>query len=277
MTGLPTIDSGPLKQAITSALEADRTELPTAAGTRLRGSYAQNCDRQIAFDVTDTPKDFDVDGGSLAAFHVGHSWHDVIQQGLVSLYGAELEVDIDLTPLGWEMSTHADAIYTDTSVEIKSKSDWAYNRYALGLKSSFAKEPTEPVGPDVADIIQAAFSALGAGCRFLHLIYVNKNKPSEVSEWRFRLDDPLPHLGGVTAREMAVADLTRMARVLEQVDDGVFPGRDVPGHGRVSRVPAHIQVKPKEKAKPWNCRYCAWNETCASMPAGPVKFGEDAA
>jgi hypothetical protein len=274
MTGLSTIDSAPLKQAITSALEADRTDLPTAAGTRLRGSYAQACDRNIAYHILGTTPDHDPDGGALAAFHVGHSWHDVIQQGLVTLYGARLEVDVDLTPLGWEMSTHADAIYPDTSVEIKSKSEYAYKRYALGFKSTFAKEPTEPVGPDVPDIIQAGFSAIGAGCRFLHIIYVNKNKPSEVSEWRFRLDDPLPHLGGVSAREMAVADLERMTRILAQVDEGVLPGRDVPGFGRVNRVPAHNQVDPSEKRKPWRCRYCPFNETCAAAPAEPFSIAE---
>lgn len=269
---LPTIDSTPLKQAITDALETQRTHLPTAAGTRLRGSYALACDRRIAYEILETPKDFEPDGGALAAFHVGHSWHTVIQQALVDLHGAELEVEIDLRP-DWDMSTHADGIYPDTSVEIKSKSEWAFNRFVNGMKSNWAKEPSEPVGPDEPDVVQATFSAIGAGCDWVHIIYVNKNKPSEIAEWVFDIDEPLTHLGGASARGLAVADLVRMTSVLDRVSEMTLPARDVPGHGRIGRVPRHVQVSPKAKGC-WKCRYCPFNETCRSMPEGAVSLAD---
>ena len=59
-----------------------------------------------------------------------------------------------------------------------------------------------------------------------------------------------------------------MVDVVSCVDAGDVPRRVVPGHGLVADPPP-----PGTSDKPWQCRYCAWQPTCAGLASGVVPGG----
>jgi hypothetical protein len=88
---------------------------------------------------------------------------------------------------------------------------------------------------------------------------VNK-ATSDIADWIIGVDEPLPHLDGRTVRTMVADELRRMAGILSRIDAGQLPRAVIPGHGVVLNPPAR-----DSKGQPWNCRYCAFQPTCAAL------------
>jgi hypothetical protein len=268
-------------------LSGERVDLPTAAGTAQRGSESLHCVRAVALRVMGAVPDFEIGGKSLAAFEVGTIWHEVIQRVLRDSYGAELEVTVDLRPR-WDCSLHADAVYeADTGalrvVEIKSKAEYAYKLFALGTKKPFPREAdygAEPMGPEAADLVQAGKSAIGIGADEVHILYANKNKSHEITEWIIGVDDPIPYLDGQTITDLAVADLNLQTGALADLEAGFLPVRFQPEPdprswkkdwegGVIHNPPQHFQVTGRW-GTPFRCSGCAFNLTCRRLPADAV-------
>lgn len=257
---------------------------PTAAPSLFRGSDAMRCARDIGFRILETPEIVPVPPETLMAFDVGQRFHERIQQVAKNQMGAWEEVICDLRP-EWEMSTHADLVYTvdddlrvtgtfdqngiKVVVEIKSISG-----YGFLLATGQRKAPSGgyEIGPKPDHITQAAFSAMGqdVDAKFIHMIYVDKDKGG-IAEWMLPMDLPLTkRYEHLTPRQLAEADLTRMAGIGQRlfVDDAL-PARHIPGVGRVENPP-----DADSKDQPWNCRYCRYQPLCKQLPATPTPLDD---
>lgn len=269
--GMSPLDPGPVGSFIGTRLAADNDvagDRPTADNTPLRGSEALHCSRQVAFRIIGLSPDIPLDGATLLVFRAGHIWHDqIIQPALVERYGAEIEVMATWMPhLG--LSCWLDAAYlpatddelvgrfTKVAVEIKSMASYGFD-LATGTRTRLGESP----GPKIEHVCQSALGAMApnVAADASHIIYASKER-GVLAEWIYGLDDPLPHLGGSTAREIGTAELTRMAGILGRIENGELPRPVVPGHGLVTNPPAR-----DSKGQPWNCRYCAWQPTCARL------------
>lgn len=237
---------------------------PTACGTGLRGSQAWTCDRQVGFAAARVAECEDLPYETLLAFHFGRAMHEKVQEALHALWGDfEDEVQIDLRPLGYDISGHADGVMTEgdvkTVVEIKTSTAYPFK---LCMRD----------GPKIEHVLQAGIYAMGAGADAIHIVMICKDasyrdgiKPGMTLEFRLAMSDEVPGYGQ-SVESLVVDELTRLQRVWEQVQAGQIPGRNVPGFGYVDSVPSYM-VK---KGDPWNCRYCAFNSYCRQMPTGPV-------
>jgi len=261
---------------LTAQREAEG-ERPTADGTRLRGSWAGECDRKIAFHVLNVEPDHQPDGATLAAFAVGQQWHETIQHAWIDAYGGQQEVKVTLRNQGFDLSGHADLVYTDDFDrkivgEIKSISSFGYALAVTGLPPRPKKtDRPGPCGPKYEHLLQAAIYATAADADAVHLIYVNKDKLGEVAEWLISLDFTLPAYGK-SLREMAQAELLRMQDILRMLDeDGLLPERHIPGFGFVQSPPRHHT--DGGRGDPWQCRYCPFNRKCRELPSGPTPLG----
>ena len=237
---------------------------PTACGTGLRGSQAYTCDRQVAFQAARVAECEELPYETLLAFHFGRAMHEKVQEGLHALWGDfESEVQVDLRPLGYDISGHADGVMTEgdvkTVVEIKTATAYPFKLCMRG-------------GPKIEHVLQAGIYAMGAGADAIHIVMISKDasyrdgiKPGMTLEFRLRMDQEVPG-HGATVESLVVDELLRLQRVWDQVLAGQIPGRDVPGYGYVDQVPNYLQ----KKVQPWNCAYCSFNSYCQSLPTGPV-------
>lgn len=245
---------------------------PTACGTGLRGSQAYVCDRQIAFQAARVPECEELPYTTLLAFNFGQAMHEKVQASLEALWGDfESEVQVDLRPLGYNCSGHADGhnVIDDTGTVYEIKTMKAYP-FKLAKGGEFKIEHA----------LQAGIYALGLGADSIHLVYIckegnfrDKVTAGDTLEFRIGMDEVLPSYGQ-TLRSLVVEELDRLQRVWDQVKDGVVPARWIPGHGHVEQVPSYLQ----KKVSPWNCAYCSFNSACRSMPteAVPVELAPTA-
>ena len=267
----PMLNEGPAHDALALHLQRQREaegNRPTADDTRFRGSMAGECARKIAFQIMEYPPQLDLETSTLVAFDIGQSYHEVIQAGMVEHLGAELEVVCTHKPR-LSLSSHADAVYDETAVEIKSMKAFAWS---LAVEGN-GYEHRGP-GPKPEHLIQAGISAMAndVHAKRVHMIYVCKDT-GELAEWIIGMDEPLIHLGGPpfpTVRELALAEMLRFAHIDEDMAAGNMPARDVPGYGLVD----HRPPAAGSKDKPWNCRYCAYQPVCKSQPHGAFPIEE---
>lgn len=247
---------------------------PTAAGTRLRASEALMCARAIGLRIEDVPVTDEVPPETLFAFSIGNTIHEKIQAvALAQLPGAEIEVVGDYTPIGIDLSCHADIVYdqdlfnpgTDPTTrkvvgEIKSISGYGF-LLAIG-----ARKGPEPPGPKDGHVIQAVLAAMAPNidAKWVHLIYIDKDKHG-IAEWRFDLDEQYTRYHTtMTLREIGQAEIERMQGILGRLDNRLIPARHIPGFGRVNIVPT-----PDSRDDPWNCRYCRYNRLCRELETSP--------
>lgn len=260
--GLPPLSSPILAAAIEAKLREERTDRALAGPTRLRCSDAFGCARKVAFSSLGVPKDVQYSAESLIAFRAGDAYHQMAQEAAVAFLDARCEWPVDWTP-ELSLSGHADAIYTDDNgtvcVEIKSMAGYGF-RLATGQGKD------EP-GPKVDHLLQVGLYGLAPqiNANRVHIIYVDKDR-NLTAEWVIGVDDPLPHLGGETVRQLVDEEKRRLAGILSDLDAGRLPARDVPGFGIVDVPPA-----ADTRDDPWNCRYCSWQPTCAGLPTEAVE------
>jgi hypothetical protein len=257
---LPLVD-GPAATALSTLLADERLaagDKPTAMGTRLRGSMAGKCARAMGFEIIGYRPDLDFETATLVAFRTGSDLHDMVQAALIAHLGAAIEVACTWMP-ELDLSIAIDAVYRaerwTTATEIKSMQPFAFD-LATGVRKR-----AELPGPKAEHLLQAGLGALAPAINAteLHMIYVDK-AAGRLAEWLIGIDDELPHLGGITVRDMVAAEVVRMRGILARIDAGELPRPVVPGHGLVTDPPAR-----DAKGQPWQCRYCRYQPTCASL------------
>lgn len=274
MGALPPMTEGLIATEVLAELRARQQAegpRPTAAGTRGRGSQAFQCARKVAFDVMGVPRDIEDSDWNLITFQIGHDAHDRIQRAFIKTRKARIEVPITHQP-AYDVSGHADLVYDTHPLtgetrpnlitgEIKSMAQFGFD-LATGNSNSRRESP----GPKAEHIAQAAMYGLSPQLQseFVHMIYWSKGR-GDIAEWILGMDEELPHLDGRTPREIGIAELERLTKIFATVDAGNIPAREIPGFGLVVVPP-----EPDSKNDPWNCRYCAWQPTCAGLVAAEL-------
>lgn len=259
-----------LGAALADDLANNRTaagEKPTADNTLLRGSDAYSCGRKIAFAALKIPRVVPYTPTALKAFDAGDHIHAQLQAILVRDYDAQIEVPISYKGT-IDLSGHADAVYTidgDKRVaEIKSMKSYPYLK-AAGGADNFGRT-VDPEGPKLEHVLQAGIYATAPQIQAttLHIIYVAK-EDGRIAEWILPLKGEPFGPTGADIADLVAEELDRLRRIEDQIRHGLLPWRHIPGHGVVKDPPP-----ADSKADPWNCRYCAWQPTCAALPASPV-------
>jgi hypothetical protein len=258
----------PLIEAHFQEERAANPNRPTAAGTRLRASYALDCARHVGFQILGIPEATEIPTEVLFTFRVGNNFHEELQKIILErIEGSEIERVIDMRPMGVDLSCHADALYeledgAKVVVEIKSQSGYGF-MICVGSRRS-----DEGPGPKDAHVVQAAISALGVDAQYVHLIYFDKDR-NGMAEWLLDMDVQLARYGGLSPRELAEAEIERLNGILGRLDEGKLPARHIPGYGRVE-----IPPEPDSKDQPWNCRYCRHQPICKDLPATPIPIDD---
>ncbi|HKR51564.1 MAG TPA: hypothetical protein VJT72_18680 [Pseudonocardiaceae bacterium] len=234
--------------------EGDR---PHAFNRRLRASWAGGCSRRMGFELIGFPPDLETEAKSLRIFDAGDRAHDLLQSAMVSQYDMEIEVPADWWP-ELDLGCNLDGVYDYNGVtgfEAKSMAPFGFE-IATGQRRR-----DEPPGPKFEHVLQSGLGSLAPtiNAEKLHIVYYNKAN-SDIADWVFGVDEPLPHLEGRTVRSMVADELRRMAGILTRVDNGELPRAVIPGHGVVTNPPAK-----DSKGQPWNCRYCAFQPTCSRL------------
>ena len=259
--GMLPLDPSPAAAAVDKMLAEKRDaegDRPHAFNRRLRASWAGGCSRKIGFELIAFPADLETEARSLRIFRAGDDCHDLIQSALVDVYGLEIEVAADWWPLldlGCNIDCNGEMFDKNTGVEIKSMAPFGFE-IATGQRRR-----DELPGPKFEHTLQSGLGTLAPTINGeqLWIIYINK-ATSEIADWLFSVDEPLPHLGNRTVREMVADELRRMAGILSRVDNGELPRAVIPGYGVVTNPPARAS-----KGQPWPCRFCSWQPTCSRL------------
>lgn len=242
-------------------------EKPTADNTLLRGSDAYSCGRKIAFAALRIPRVVPYAPSTLKAFDAGEHVHAQLQAILVRDHDAQVEVPISYKGHGIDLSGHADAVYEESGyrrvVEIKSMKSYPYLRAAGGVDRG---RHVTPEGPKMEHVLQAGIyaSAPQIQADSLHMIYVSK-ETSDIAEWLLPMKGEPFGPAHEDIADLVAEELERLKRIEDAVRHGQLPWRHIPGHGIVKHPPA-----ADSKDEPWNCRYCAWQPLCATLPPSPV-------
>lgn len=258
--GLLPLDPSPAGAAVDRMLTEQRDasgDRPHAFDRRLRASWAGSCSRKMGFELIGFPPDLETEAKSLRIFDAGDRIHDLIQSAMVQCYGAEIEVPSDWGP-DINLGCNLDGVYCNpgtTGFEIKSMAPYGFE-IATGQRRR-----DELPGPKYEHVLQSGLGTLAPTINgeLLHIIYYNK-ATSDIADWIFGVDEPLPHLEDRTVREMVADELRRMAGILSRIDNGELPKAVIPGYGVVEKPPAR-----GSKGQPWGCRYCDFQPTCSRL------------
>jgi hypothetical protein len=264
--GMPPLDPSPAGTAVDRMLTDKRDtegERPHAFNRRLRASWAGGCSRKIGFDLLGFPPDLETEAKSFRIFDAGDRIHDLIQSAMILYYGAEIEVPSDWWPT-LDLGCNLDGVYEETVAHLtKAKTGFEIKSMApFGFEiATGQRQRGELPGPKYEHVLQSGLGSLAptVNAERLHIIYYNKAN-SDIADWVFGVDEPLPHLDDRTVREMVAAELVRMAGILARIDNDELPRAVIPGFGVVNNPPARTS-----KAQPWQCRFCAYQPTCAGL------------
>lgn len=263
LTGLPPMPTrigNDIRMAMVN--DPDALRLPSA---RLNASDSLKCARQIGFKLLGVPKDLSSDWDP----QKGNAIDRVVKQ-VIRAHGGIADVPFDFLPdfpfkgIGDGAYQHPDGA-SWVGVEAKSGSSRKMN----GVSGMWRNTPP---GPDAAWLAQCGELALANGYEFVHIIGVDDENPDrDPLEWVLGLDDELPHIDPApdgkpdTVRRLATREVRRQARILSVCDTGTLPTREIPGVGIVNSPPSAA-----DSGNPWQCRYCAWQPSCAALGAGEI-------
>ena len=246
----------------------------TAFGTSGRGSMAGSCSRRISFEALGVEQTDPITETTLLAFHIGTALHELTQLAMQDQWNMQLEVAVDLRPLGYPISGHADGVYnpypqssTTAIWELKTKTGYGF------------REAANSGHPERHEVAQASMYGLAvSNCQYVHLVYLAKDttygrnavKAGQTVEWFLDMDEPVPGCDGMTPRQIGHAEATRIGAIMhETFEDRMLPERFIPDHGIVDMVPY-----PDSKDQPWRCRYCQFNALCATLPTGQTRLDD---
>ncbi|MBR87300.1 MAG: hypothetical protein CMM29_10965 [Rhodospirillaceae bacterium] len=246
----------------------------TAFGTSGRGSMAGSCSRRMSFEALQVEETDPITETTLLAFHIGTALHELTQLAMVDQWSMRTEVAVDLRPLGYPISGHADGVYnpypqssTTAIWELKTKTGFGF------------REAVNSGHPERHEVAQAAMYGLAvSNCQYVHLVYLAKDttygrnavKAGQTVEWFLDMDEPVPGCDGMTPRQIGTAEATRIGAIMhETFEDRMLPERFIPDYGIVEMVPY-----PDSKDQPWRCRYCQFNALCATLPTGQIRLDD---
>lgn len=227
---------------------------------------AGSCSRKLGFEMLgDVAETEPIADNTLVAFHTGTHLHELLQEAMIKEWGMQVEVECDLRPLGYDISGHADGVYSDVigyvgietiCWELKTKTAFGFN---LARKS---------FEPEVHEVAQASMYAWALNADAVHLVYLAKDsqygrnpvRAGETVEWVLPMDEPVPG-DGRTPRQIAGAEATRIDAIATEIRSGFIPERFIPGVGEVNTVPS-----PDSRDGHWRCRYCNFNSLCSTLP-----------
>ena len=245
--------------------EADGPK-PTAAGTLLRCSDAQNCLRQRGFAAAKFPEAHQLDTTVLLAFSLGTSMHELLQESIGNVYDGEFEAVVDLSGSGVSLSGSADGV-----VEIDGETMLLEIKTMGAYPFKMAKESGLPKRQHVA---QAALYAMGfPEVTKLWMVYLAKesgfrgHKAGEMLEFIIDLDEPT--FEGLTPRQVAEGELENFRSVQNDLSNNMLPDAVVFDDNGVDMLVEKPPAYGSSKGQPWNCRYCRYQSICEAC--GPTE------
>jgi len=251
--------------------EADGPK-PTAAGTLLRCSDAQNCLRQRGFAAAKFPEAHSIDTNTLLAFSLGTSMHELLQNSISHSYGGEMEAIVDLSGSGVSLSGSADGV-----VEVDGETMLLEIKTMGAYPFKMAKESGLPKRQHVA---QAALYAMGfPEVTKLWMVYLAKesgfrgHKAGEMLEFIIDLDEPT--FEGLTPRQVAEGELENFRSVQNDLSNNMLPDAVVFDDNGVDMLVEKPPAYGSSKGQPWNCRYCRYQSICESC--GPTEVSLETA
>ena len=222
-------ETGPAQSVLEDYIRHPASK-PTADGSFLRISNVTTCARKQIFDGMGLPR---VEAGPNAvngfvAKEIGNTMHEHIQAAFkerVPNFECEVEVSIPdcLT------SGHADGVYDDTVLEIKTMRNYG-----------FRKARNE--GPKEEHLFQACAYAIATPGR-----WKDSARAGDMVEWLYDIYDPFDESGTPisTATTYFLEDHARMAK--SYLNTGFIP------EGLRSYWGTEI---------PWECNYCPYYDVC---------------
>ena len=246
---------------------------PTAAGTLLRCSDAQNCLRQRGFAAAQFPICHQITTDTLLAFSLGNAMHEVLQNAISHTYSnSEMEAVVDLSATGVSLSGSADGLVEIDGekmiLEIKTMSAYPFK---------LAKQSGLPKRQHVA---QAALYAMGfPEVTKLWIVYLAKesafkgHKAGETIEFILDLDEPT--FEGLTPRQVAEGELENFRSVQNDLSNNMLPDAVVFDDDGVDMLVEKPPAYGSSKGQPWNCRFCRYQSICEAV--GPTEVTLEAA
>ena len=246
---------------------------PTAAGTLMRCSDAQNCLRQRGFAAAKFPEVHSIDTNTLLAFSLGTSMHELLQNAIGNVYGGEFEAVVDLSGSGVSLSGSADGV-----VEVDGETRLLEIKTMGSFPFKLAKESGLPKRQHVA---QAALYAMGfPEVTKLWVVYLakesgfrNAHKAGDMLEFVIDLDEEL--FEGFTPRQIAEQELDNFRSVQKSLSEDMLPDAVVFDDNGVDILVEKPPAYGSGKGQPWNCRYCRYQSICEAV--GPTEVTLDAA
>jgi hypothetical protein len=245
---------------------------PTAAGTLMRCSDAQNCLRQRGFAAAKFPDAHSIGPDTLLAFSLGHAMHEVLQESIGHVYGGEFEAVVDLSATGVSLSGSADGV-----VEIDGETRLLEIKTMSAYPFKLAKEYGLPKRQHVA---QAALYAMGfAKVTKLWIVYLAKesafkgHKAGETIEFIIDLDEEI--IDGYTPRQIAEIELEHFRSVQKDLSEDMLPDAIVFDDDGADMLVEKPPAYGAGKGQPWNCRFCRYQSICEAV--GPTEVTLEAA
>lgn len=251
---------------------------PTAAGTLLRCSDAGSCERQRAFNAINAKPTERRSAETMLAFELGNAIHASLQDMMLALddFDTQVEVPVDLSPMGVSLSGHCDALMTNKDsrsfvVEIKSMSGYGAVRHFVD-------------GPKREHVAQAGLYAAGLGADAILIVYVAKEaayrksvsvRPGQIMQWYYELDEEV--YPGESVRDVLNSELARFSRVEVALDAGTLPQplvQDAENDYEMFRVDLPGPFDQPSKHHHWECRYCVYNTACVELGPELVHLSE---
>lgn len=264
----------------------DRQEPAMASEeARIRHSWAGDCARAMGYHVMDVEVSDELSVADFWRFGTGSVIHERWQEVIaVAFPSAEVEKEvvieeipsaghIDLfIPGGHEPSDIVLPLTNSVSVELKSINGFGFKK-AVGARG-------EAEGPRTSAVLQGSLNAHAADADEMKIVYLSLENlsPYELkkigehewqrfaAEWTYTRDE---------YEALAQPEIKRMSKVLEYVDAGKLPPRQVPDDS----MPKGARVTDPSKGswtlvntdgdiiqsgRTWRCDYCPFRRLCIS-------------
>jgi hypothetical protein len=216
--------------------------------------------------------------------------HEALQDVLLQLFpGSEVEVKIDLLPIGVDGSATVDIVLAPTDdsrpvvIEVKTINGFGFKKAATAFKG-----PAE--GPRWGAIVQGALSAAALDAdliiAYLSLENLSPNLATSYGDGtdvgRFAAEWHFDH---EAVKQIAADETARINRVLALTDAGVLAPRAIhdpevhPGGVVTNPDTGNWMVLDGENVvgtgRTWMCGYCDHATKCAADGAGGATHAED--
>lgn len=257
---------------------------------RFRASWAgKRCDRSLYYALIDSPESEPSTLADYWRFGLGTMVHEYLQDAFVDLFpNVECEVAVDLAPIGVDGSATVDMVVPapeggrPTVVEIKTINGFGFKKSATAFKG-----PAE--GPRWSAVVQGALAAMALDAdlivAYLSLenlspsIALNYGDGTNVgqfaAEWHFTNEQ---------VREIALAEVERINRVMVMLDADIVPPRTLhdpeiqPGGTVFDPAKGSWSVRSGDTVlatgRTWMCDYCSHRTLCvADGEGGSVNEG----